>query len=144
MAKRRSVLENEIQREIEASLGAEPDLLLLRNSVGGARFFNETDGKEFFVPYGLGKGSPDIVGILRITHRRPVKNLAGRTVGFTDSDLPDLGVWFCLEVKPPEGELEDDQKKCHEIWRRFGAFVKTVRSVADAREALEQARRIWS
>lgn len=129
MSKRRSTLEKKIQADIEADLGAEPDLLLLRNSIGQAQYINETDGKEFFVPYGLGKGSPDIVALLRVELR---------PVGIK------LATWFCLEVKPPEGSLEPDQEKCHRIWRRFGAYIATVRSVAEARAALERARRLES
>ena len=121
---RRSVLEKKIQRDIEADLGAEPDLLLLRNSVGKATYFSEADGKEYHVPYGLGEGSPDLVAILRVSIHGVI-----------------AGVWFCLEVKPPEGELEHEQVKCHAVWSRFGAVIETVRSVADARGALERARR---
>jgi hypothetical protein len=121
--RRRTVLEKQRQREIEAEIGAEPDLLLFKNSVGKARFVNESDGSEYFVPFGLGEGSPDLVGMLRV----------GR-----------LGVWFCLEVKADEGELDPEQIKCHAIWRRAGAIVETVRSAAEARAALERARRIAS
>ena len=122
--KRRSVLEKRIQRDIEADLGAEPDLLLLRNSVGKATYVSEADAKEYHVPYGLGEGSPDLVAILHVSIHGVV-----------------AGVWFCLEVKPPEGELEPEQVKCHAAWRRFGAFIDTVRSVEEARAALERARR---
>lgn len=121
--KRRSVLETKIQRDIEAALGAERDLILLKNSNGTARFINETDGKEFFVPYGLGVGSPDLVGILRVA-------IGGGVVG----------VWLCLEIKTPEGELDAEQEKCHAIWRRFGALIYVVRSVDEARVALSSAR----
>lgn len=124
--KRRTRLERAIQADIEAEIGAEPDLLLFKNSVGKARYFAD-DGTEFFVPYGLGVGSPDLVGILRIV-------VAGIT----------LGMWFCLEVKPLEGELEPEQVKCHAAWRAFGAFIETVRSPAEARAALDRARRIAS
>lgn len=117
--KRRTVLEKRIQREIEAAIGSEPDLLLFKNSVGTATFTNDEEGRSYYVPYGLGDGSPDLVGIL---------NVRG------------VGRWFCLEIKPPEGELEPHQRTCHEIWRRFGAFIETARSVADARAALERAR----
>lgn len=132
--KRRTTLEKSIQRDIEEALGAEPDLLLLRNSVGQAQYFDD-DGKAFYVPYGLGNGSPDLVGLLRV-------RVLADAEGYQDGR--DVGIWFCLEVKPPEGELEDDQKKCHAIWRRFGAFVETVRSVQDAKRALERARRLES
>jgi len=122
MSGKRTTLEKQIQRDIEAEIGAEPDLMLMKNSVGVAKFFDD-DAKQFVVPYGLGKGSPDLVSVLRVT-------IAGKIVG----------VWFCLEVKPIEGALEPDQEKCHTIWRRFGAIVETVRSAAEARAALDRAR----
>jgi len=121
----RSILESETQRRIEAALGAEPDFLLLRNSVGQAKHVNERDGKVFHVPYGLGVGSPDIVGALQVPFNGT-----------------DLGVWVCLEVKAPEGVVEPDQEKCHDIWRSFGILIYVVRSVDDARNALDDARAI--
>lgn len=122
---KRDKLETKIQADIEAALGAEHDLLLLRNSIGKARFFTD-EGKAYTVPYGLGVGSPDLVGILRVD---------------VPGDVP-FAVWFCLEVKAPEGTVDPEQHKCHAIWRRFGALVYVVRSVADAKEALAKARRL--
>jgi len=117
--KYRSPLEKKIQTDIEIDMGAEPDLLFLRNNVGRAVYTTDA-GKPYFVHYGLGVGSPDLVSILR---------------------APDgLGVWFCLEVKRPGEEPDDEQKKVHEIWRSFGALVYVVHSVAEARTALEIAR----
>lgn len=122
MSRRRNVLEKQRQREIEAAIGAEPDLLLMKNSVGVAKFFDD-DGKQFVVPYGLTVGSPDLVGILRVT-------IAGAVVG----------IWFCLEVKADEGELSPEQRRCHAAWERFGAIIETVRSADDACAALQRAR----
>ena len=111
----RSPLERKIQADIEAAIGAEPDLLLLRNSVGEAQYVKD-DGKVWYVPYGLGIGSPDLVGILG-------------------------GRWFCLEVKVPGDEPDDHQLRCHAVWRRFGAFVEVVTSVDEAKAALARARK---
>jgi|GEM_PF-1562160 len=114
------ILEKEVQRRIEAKLGAEPDLLLLRNSVGRAKYVKED--KVFYVPYGLGVGSPDLVFILRTPF--------------------GLGVWLCMEVKVPGEEPEPEQERCHEIWRRFGALIYVVHSVDEAVAALKDARAI--
>ena len=108
--------ENALQRDIQAAIGAEPDLLLFKNSVGHARFVND-DGREYTVPYGLGKGSPDLVGI-----------------------LAPSGRWFCLELKVPGEDATDEQQKVHDVWRRFGALVYAVHSVDEARAGLEDAR----
>ncbi len=124
---KRSALETKIQADIEAAIGAEPDLLLLRNSVGRATFYSD-EGKPYHVPYGLGVGSPDLVGLLRIELRPGVA----------------VAVWFCLEVKAAEGALEPEQVKCHAMWRRFGALIYTVRSPDEARAALACARRLES
>ncbi len=120
MSGRRSVLEGEIQRQIEAAFGSAPDLLLIRNSVGEAKHVDEETAKVWHVPYGLGTGSPDLVAMLRTP------------LGFS--------VWFCLEVKAPEGDVDPEQEKCHRIWRDFGALIYVVRSVKEAREALDHAR----
>lgn len=151
---RRTSLEKSIQHDIELALGAEPDLLLLRNSVGEAKYYGN-DGKMFVVPYGLGDGSPDIVGLLRVElrHRAPgspvvVKSIK-RTSGRVDEEVYAqttpivVGVWFCLEIKTPESpDPEPHQERCHTIWRRFGAFIDTVHDVPGARAALERARRL--
>jgi hypothetical protein len=113
---KRSKPEASIQREIEAEIGAEPDLLLFKNSVGLARYVTD-DGKEFRVPYGLGIGSPDLVGI-----------------------LAPFGRWLCLEIKVPGEVAEPHQEKSHAVWRKFGAFIRTVSSPAEARAALDEAR----
>lgn len=134
----RSVLEKETQRQIEAEIGAEPDLLILRNSVGLAQHINEDDGKVWFVPYGLGEGSPDLVAMLRVTRSDKYFEKLGPPVPM------HLAVWFCIEVKADEGKPSDEQEKCHRLWRRFGALVYVCRSAKEAREALEDAReRVW-
>jgi hypothetical protein len=110
------VRENAIQRLIMAAIGAEPDLLLFKNSVGHAEHV-DANGKVFHVPYGLTKSSPDLVGI-----------------------VAPAGLWFCLEVKQAGEYATAEQKRCHEVWRSFGAFVEVVHSVAEARAALGRAR----
>lgn len=109
--------ERKVQREILLALGAEPDLLLLRNQVGQA-VYADGAGKEFRVPYGLGVGSPDVVGMLK-----------------------PWGRWVCFEIKAHDGVVSAAQKKCHEVWRLFGASVFVVRTVDEARFALNEARR---
>lgn len=113
--------EAEIQRRIEAALGAEPDLLLLKNSVGRANYVSDA-GKPYTVPYGLGVGSPDLVGLLMTP------------AGFA--------AWFCIEVKRPGEQPTPAQLKCHAIWRRFGARVAVCTSVEEARAALADARKV--
>lgn len=120
---RHSSLESKIQAEVLDAIGAEPDVLILRNQVGAVKYFDEKTGEPRFVTMGLGTGSPDLVGILRIAHG----------AGF-------VGIWFALEIKAEKGRFEKDQLKVHEIWRRFGALVFVVRSADEARQALIVAR----
>jgi hypothetical protein len=110
------VSEAAILRDIEIELGAEPDALVLRNNVGVARNVDD-DGRERFIRFGLGRGSPDLIVILA-----PL----GRIVG--------------LEVKKPGERPTAEQLRTHAVWRRFGAFVAVVCSRAEARAALERAR----
>ena len=110
--------ERPILRAILAEIGAEPDLYLMRNSTGFAEYVDDY-GKSWKVPYGIGNaeglGGPDFVGILD-------------------------GHFFGLEVKAPDGVVSEEQKKCHELWRRFGAYVGVARSAQDARHHLTEAR----
>lgn len=109
--------ENAIQRDVLAAIGAEPDLLLLRNNVGEAEHVNEDSGRIYRVAYGLGVGSPDLVGI-----------------------LAPSGRWFCLELKQPGEKPRKGQRECHAAWRKFGAFVAVVTSVDEAKAAIQAAR----
>ncbi len=126
----RATLESEIQRQIEAALGSEPDFLLLRNTVGAAKHYAD-DGTFRMQKFGLGVGSPDLVGILKVRFRSDDPLDHPRT----------FGVWVAMEVKVPGEDATDEQTKVHHIWRQFGALVYTVHSVEEARAALDDARR---
>lgn len=118
--KKHARLENDIQRDIELAIGAEPDLLILRNSVGQAVYVDEDTERRYVVPYGLGTGSPDLVCQLHVW---------------------GVAVWLCLEVKAPGEVPRPDQEKCHVQWRRFGALVAVVTSADEGIEAVVQARK---
>jgi len=113
--------ENEIQREILRALGHEQDLLLIRNNVGQAEYVDRTTGRSQPVKYGLGVGSPDLIGFLRVPGR-------------------DLAAVIAWEVKRPGEHPTAVQRACHEAWQRMGVRVAVVRSVDDARAALAEAR----
>lgn len=68
------------------------------------------------VVYGLAVGSADLVGCLN-------------------------GRFVALEVKTPMGRLAPDQRRWADLVRARGGFVATVRSVAEARAAIAEARR---
>ncbi len=142
-----------IQNAIEAALGAEPDLLLLRNVVTSPEIVDD-EGNVHKFPVGLGTGSPDLVAHLRRElivavcdtpamvgeHHDASGVVISRTVYHACRPLV-VGQWFCLEVKRPGKTASPSQEKCHAQWRSFGAFVAVVDSVEGAREALARARR---
>lgn len=100
-----------LQNEIRLALGRERDLALWRNSAGVA----EAHGRK--IRFGLVTGASDLIGI----------GPGGR--------------FFALEVKTPTGRPTPEQLQFIELIRSRGGFACIVRSVEDARSALERARR---
>lgn len=109
--------ESAIQRDVELAIGSEPDVVVMRNTVGRAVHTSQATGATYTLTYGLGTGSPDLVCI-----------------------LAPLGRWFCLELKRPGEQPTEAQRNVHAIWRRFGAFVAVVTSAEEAKAALTRAR----
>jgi hypothetical protein len=87
-----------------------------RNQVGQTVEYGP--GEARWVRYGLGAGSADLVGIL---------SPHGRLVA--------------LEVKSATGRVRPNQELWAGMVRKFGGFVATVRSVDEARAALDRARK---
>ena len=104
---------------IKIAIGAQPDVLLLRNQVGFVKYFDER-GKPRGVRYGLQPGSPDFVCMLTVE---------------------GVATWFCLEAKRSGEDSTDEQKKVANVWRRFGAYVGQATNGAEALQQLELARR---
>jgi hypothetical protein len=101
-----------IQQAIRLALGQEPDVRVWRNECGVAVH------RGRHVRYGLVRGSSDLILILK-----------------------PLGRFLALEVKLPKGRISVEQEQFLEVVRRFGGFGAVVRSVEDARAALDRARR---
>lgn len=104
--------EAEIQQQIRLALGRESDLVLWRNTVGVGTM---ADGSK--QRFGLAVGSSDLIGILAPTGR-----------------------FVALEVKSEKGRMRDEQRLFLDLVRARGGFAAVVRSVEDARAALERAR----
>ena len=96
--------------EIHRAIVATGRALLWRNNAGVATYGAAR------VRYGLGLGSPDLVGVL---------------VG--------SGRGFALEVKTGSGRLSPEQRAWHRAWSRAGAYVACVHSADEALAALEIA-----
>jgi hypothetical protein len=128
--------EAELERRVLIELGRHPRALILKNEVGvgyrGAllhalRSALAPFGREAIaaavdatqrhrITYGLGTGSPDLVG-----------TVAGRALG--------------IELKTPVGVVSDEQQRWHGAARRRGVSVFVARSVGEALEAVVRAER---
>jgi hypothetical protein len=124
--------ESAILHDIRQALGNEPDLVLYRNQVGG---FTDPDTGRV-VKFGLGEGSSDLVGMLRM-----------RVVLYGDyeDDAIWFARWFVLEVKSPKGKTAKRRREMQrlflELVRKMGGFGCKARSVSEARAALDRARK---
>lgn len=99
--------ERHLMDSIRAALCAVDGVRVWRNNVG----VDTMRG----IRYGLGVGSPDLVGIAW-----------GRFVG--------------LEVKTPTGRVSKEQTMWLDMVRRFGGVAGVARSVDDALAIVEEAR----
>jgi hypothetical protein len=102
------VKESTLLAAIRQAVNADGRARLVRNSVGF-----DTEAR---VRYGLGIGSPDLVGVLIPT---------GRAIG--------------LEVKTSSGRVRPEQVAWIAAFRRAGGFACVVRSVDDALAAIDRA-----
>lgn len=105
------ISELQLQAEIRLSLGARKDCVFWRNAVGTG-----TNQSGNMVKYGLGKGSADLIGMVRPS---------GRTVA--------------LEIKLPGGRVSNDQQMFLALINSGGGFGRVVRSVDEANRAVDQA-----
>jgi hypothetical protein len=111
------VKERNVQHDIRLALGLESDLVLFRNNSGVA--FQRHGEREDVVRYGVGgNGGADLLGILAPTGR-----------------------WIALELKNESGRASKEQEQFLALIRRMGGFGAVVRSIDEARSALERARR---
>lgn len=104
--------ETTIQGEIIAALNALPGVRVARNTVGRLR-----DRNGAWVTYGLGVGSPDMVGIY--THR------SGHALAFG------------VEVKTATGRVREEQALWHQAMARRGLPTFVARSPEEARTQVE-------
>lgn len=106
----------ELVRAILATYGHDPRARLFANSVPVA--IPGRDGRPRFVTKSIIVGSTDIVGV-----------------------LAPWGRWIGLECKTG-GATTTRFQRLHAVYMRgVGAWIETVRSVAEAGEAIERARR---
>ena len=104
-----------IQNEILRAIGSRDDLYIARRNVGLARDVDTGRVVKFGVAV-----EADLQGVLRIG--------------------PRVGLAVALEVKTPTGRQSKAQERWEAAWTRRGGFYRVVRSVADAEQALLDAR----
>ena len=107
------VKETTIQALIRKAICRDGRAIVTRNNTGVLR-----DERGVPVRFGLGCGSPDLVGML----------------------VPS-GRVFCLEIKQPGKQPTVHQKAWARACRARGGFCGLARSVEDAMAALERALR---
>lgn len=123
----RKRVETDIVHEILAELARVPGVRVARNNVGTIE-----DVRGIPVTFGLGEGSPDLVGIL--------------TFGGVESTYPELAelapisLAFGIEVKQPKRYATRQQKAWHLVAKRRGMPVGLARSKEDARAFVEDLR----
>lgn len=99
--------ETALCRNVRLALNRTGRVRVVRNNVG----LDQTTG----VRYGLGNGSPDLVGTLR------------------------GGASFCLEIKTPRGRVSDDQEAWWRSARQWGVRGGIARSIEEAFALLAEA-----
>jgi hypothetical protein len=107
--------ETTIVQEILGAINALPNVAASRNNVGMLK-----DARGIPVFYGLGEGSPDIVGII--------------TMG---AHPYAIAVAFGLEVKQPGKYATRKQRAWHMVAKRMGLRTSVVRSYREAVDAVK-------
>jgi len=106
-------------REIMIAIGAIPGVIVGANPTGLATYTGDR-GSTWRVHYGWpsSEGGPDLLAV-----------------------VAPLGRLVALEVKTGSGRARPEQRAVHAALAAVGAVVAVVRSVDEARAAIEKARR---
>jgi hypothetical protein len=116
--------ETDLMHQILRHIGHQPDVLVMRNNVAQVlrlALLKElcpsclAASKRHRMVCGAGVGSPDLIG-----------SVAGKSL--------------YLEVKQSKGVISADQKLWHAAAEARGTHVYIVRSVGDAKDAVEEVR----
>jgi hypothetical protein len=110
-----SLPEREIQAAVRRAVGALPDVVLWRNTVGKTTEWSGSAPRH--IAYGLAPGSADLVGI-----------------------LAPAGRFVALEIKRPGERPTPEQETWLALVRKTGGFAAVVHSAGEALSAIERAR----
>lgn len=138
--KRERTTEAEVERDVLVALGRLPDVLICKNEVGTGMTGDLKHAlraalapfgpiavqaalaacTRHHITYGLGVGSPDLVGSVRSARGHAIP------VG--------------IELKAPDGVVQEHQERWHRAARLRGLHVSVVRSADEALAAVQRAR----
>ena len=120
-----------LTRPIEAALNRLPGVRVARNNTGALR-----DATGRLVVFGLGTGSADLVGIVRM-EGDDLRRLAAM---YGLHGIPPFGRVLALEVKLPGKRPRPDQARWARVVRSLGGFCCVVTSVDEAIAAVGRCR----
>ncbi len=128
--------EARLSREVLLALGREPDVLLMLNPVGQGYYGALRPALEVALrPFGAAAMRAAVETMQRFRVR----------YGAGGEGAPDLlavagGVFVGLELKSGVGRVSPEQHTWHAAARARGARVEVIRSVDEARAAIDAAR----
>jgi hypothetical protein len=108
--------ESVILHAVRAALLSDGRVMLWRNNTGADTVEAKHTMPRRFIRYGLGKGSADLVGLVRGSAR-----------------------FVTFEIKSEHGRVSREQQLWGTAVRAAGGFYAVVRSVEEALRALEEA-----
>jgi hypothetical protein len=123
----RSAAHTALLRDIRLALGRESDLVLWQVNQGHGE---DKEGRHF--AQGMVRGASDLIGIVRVERTFWVGICA---------ETFEVGRFIALEVKTGKATLSKDQEAFRDCVQRYGGFHAVVRSVDEAKVAIERARR---
>lgn len=116
---KRKPKEIDVQAAIVSAVGRLPGVRVVRNNVGTIE-----DSRGIPVTFGLGEGSPDLVGVITLGGpESAIRELA---------HLEPIALAFGIEVKQPGRYATRTQRGWHHVARRRGMPVGVARSPDDA------------
>lgn len=115
--------ESTLLAECREWANAQPDVRVWRNNVGKLQ-----DANGRWVSYGLGIGSPDLIGVVRVP------------VFVVGEDA--RGIFLGAECKLVGARVSSEQEEWLMMIERFGGVAGIVRSVDDMRDLVERARAV--
>lgn len=130
--------ESVILADIRLALGQDPRVVLWRNTSG--KFLADFGAKGTRpVSTGLTVGASDLIGMVKcdVVKLPPMDQDGYASMAYRQT----IARFLALEVKTTTGRERPEQKLFRDLVNNMGGFAAVVRSVDDARDAVERAAR---